>query len=428
MSALLTEGQARLQPIARAIEALCEGDGVDVEGLLWAWRQLQPRCHRGASDAGIDAIDVAAIVDVLGRRPRLFENGTLAPLGVDDGPDGHSGDEPRGTPLRQRMARALADACTLGLERQKLLHGLAPTASSLKQHFASPDVARDTLQALIDADVPQVTPLSDRAGDAPWPPAAVLSLLSPLSPLLSSSATTSGRVVHLLLGDVGRALDVVSPCVRRLRVELALLGRDGASPQAARVDDDDVYRGLDRLDAREPGCVAERRAHPDEFADDGAVFVVDTRRLHEDAVDRRARSLVPALKKKNAIVVGVSELLLLPSILRALRPTSIQILASSSSSSSSFPSALLDGTGAVLPLPGDGPPALSVPWAGLLPIDLDVAGLVAGIDAHAWAAAVWRARIVDDGLPAPTLRLVADRDRSTCALQAWAHTTPSTSR
>ncbi len=379
MSALFAEGQGLLAPVCRAVVALQEGGDVDVEGLLWAWRRLQPRCHPGAAS---DAVDVAAIVDVLRRRPDVL--GT--PLAAVD-------DDPRGSPFRQQLARALADACILGLERQKLQHGLRATAAALRQAFASPDDARATLQALADS-----APVELALAVAPVAP--------PLPPV------GRGKDLHVVTGAGARRLfDVLSPYVRQLRVDLALLGRNGAV-----VDDDDVYRGLHLLNARAPGCVQERRDHPAEPRDDGGVFVIDAAQVQEESIDRRARALLAPLKKANVVVVGVVDALLLPSVL-AWRPRSVQVLAASTHTGS--PATLGDAAhGAVLPLDGDGPLSWSVPWLGLLPAAVD-----GDEDAFLACTVAWRARIDDEQVPIASVRL-AGNEPSAAALAALSALVP----
>jgi hypothetical protein len=242
-----------------------------------------------------------------------------------------------------------------------------------------------------------------------------------------------GVALHVLVGaPVRRVLDVLAPYCRRLRVDLALLGRaPGAVP-----DDDDVYRGLERLLATEPGCVAERRVGDDDegFFDTGVGFVIDSVRLGEDLVDRRARGLVAPLKRKRAVIVGVVDgdaLAALPTT-----PASVTVLASGSRQ----PSVLVDGGGTgVLPLgaagvgrdertevgdDSDGAEAraptasLSLPWRGLAP-----GGGSVDEGAFAAAQAAWR-RTLTAGWPAPSVRI--DDDPSALALAALASLVPAT--
>lgn len=402
MSADVVAGQARVQTLSRAFDALwdrctdvvdVDGDGdadadergaYDVGPLLWHWRQLRPRAHPGGKD---DAVDVAALVDVLGRRPDAL---TAPLLAIDD--------DPRGRPLRQQLSRALADACILGLEQQKLRHGLTVPAATLKQFFASPDVARDTLVAVRDAAVPAVA---------------------------VGSVVVSGKDVpagaHVVAGAVARRLqDLLSPYVRRLRVDLALLGRDGPADKA-RVDDDDVYRGLARLNARAPACVDERRGHDDEFGDDGRVFVVDCARLKEDEVDRRARSLIAPLRKAGVVIVGVVDVAVLSACLR--QPRSVQLLCPASQTLR--PRVVVDGAGFAffaggaddaVGEAGDGA-CLSVVDNAFVSVDDDC---VSAVDVACAAAAVARAFG-----PAPTIRLAAPKDESAVALEALAAMVPA---
>lgn len=400
MSGDVVTSQARLQAVARAYDALYDrcvagdvggsddvGDGgvVDVEPLLWHWRQLRPRAHPGAGD---DSVDVEALVGVLSRRPDAL----AAPLTVDEvaGPT----TDPRGRPLRQQLARAFADACILGLEQQKLRHGMTAPRAALKAAFASPDVARDTLVAVRDADVPRVA-IGALAVDVSDVPAGA----------------------HVVAGAAARRLqDLLSPYVRRLRVDLALLGR-GAAP-----DDDDVYRGLALLNARAPGCVAERRAQADEFGDDGRVFVVDCARLSDDGVDRRARSLLLPLKKAGVVVVGVVDVAVLEAVLRAAGPVrSVQLLCPASATR--LPRVVVDAAGgAAFVNEGGGSGAcVSVVDNAFVSVDDDVCSAV---DAAFAVAAVARAA-VDGDVPAPTVRLAAPKDESAVALEALASLVPA---
>lgn len=381
MSAESSTGQAQhLRTVCRAFDALWDravdggADVVSVDDLLWPWRQLRPRAHKGAGD---DAVDVKALVDVLARHPDAL----VSPLRPID-------DEPRGRPLRQQLARAVVDACVLGLEQQKLRHGMTAPAASLKQAFASPDVARDTLVAVRDAAVPSVD-VGAVAVDVAVPAGA-----------------------HVVAGVVARRLqDLLSPYVRKLRVDLALLGRAGAV-----VDDDDVYRGLAVLNDREPGCVAERRADAGEFGDDGRVFVVDCARLVEDHVDRRARSLIGPLKKAGVVVVGVVDASALAACLNA--PRSVQILAPSTTTRR--PRAVYDPGGAVVACGGADDAVGSVVDVGFVPDGVDVC-----VDAAFCWSVVARAVVADAAVPWPTIRLAAAADESAVALEALAAMVPA---
>jgi hypothetical protein len=296
------------------------------------------------------------------------------------------------------LARALADACVLALERQKLKHGMTASSSSLQACFASIADARQTLSAVAESPAVVVE------GGALAPAEASAPLLGAIS----------GKELHVVAGGGARRLqDLLSPYVRKLRVDLALLGRQGAV-----VDDDDVYRGLERLNAREPGCVAERRAQ--EPFDDGGFFAIDTTRLTEESVDRRVRGLIAPLKKGNVVVVGVVDVLLLPALL-ALGPASVQVLAASTAAGR--PRALLDGAhGSVLAtgLEADGACSISVPWLGLLPADVD-----GDEDAFVGCTVVLRAGVDDDSVPGPILGLASEQQRSAGALKALASIVPT---
>jgi hypothetical protein len=330
-----------------------------------------------------------------------------------------AGLDPRGVPAGHRAARALMDACVVSLEAKKLAHGMTATPSSLKASFASPDEARTLLTAVAGLASSSVL----------VQPSASSSSLSSLSSSLAAwtlAGVPSDRPLHLVVGGgARRLLDVLAPSVRRLRVELALVGRRGAI-----VDDEDVYRGLRRLHATNANTVTERRAKDADEGlgehDSGAVFVVDALRLSEDTVDRRARSLVQPLKRARAIIVGVVDHGDLAALLRALVDSgrgiqSVQVLAPTVVGE---PAAIDDGDDVVVDaatahvwLAGTATPAmatLSLPWLGLLPADV-------GGDDGAFAAlqAVARARLMDGSIPSGRLRRAIDDD-STAALAALA--------
>ena len=161
--------------------------------------------------------------------------------------------------------------------------------------------------------------------------------------------------------------------------------------------------------------MAERRAHAAEPVDDGHVFIVDCARLSDELVDRRARALLGPLKRANVVIVGVVDEALWPAVL-ALRPASVQLLSAASAPVDERPSALLQGGfGGVLPLMGEGPCSLSVPWLGLLPVDVD-----GDEDAFFGGVQVWRARVDDPAVPVPEVRLIAPGNDSVVALEALA--------
>ena len=202
-------------PLVRAVDALLAGDIVDITPLLPVVRAAR---IAGYENAGIDVVDVVVLADVLRRRPGILDVSGDELLVVDDG-TAHA-------PRRHRAARLLVDALILGLESTKLRWGLRPTPATLKTVFASPDEARAVLAAV--AAVPETI------------------LVQPLtSPSLSPPVRPANLAnVHLVVGPAARRLqDMLSPAIRRLRVDLALLGRNGGV-----VDDDDVYRGAAILD------------------------------------------------------------------------------------------------------------------------------------------------------------------------------------
>lgn len=325
----------------------------DVSGLLWAWRALAPRVHPLAQS---DVVDVDALAGVLARWPGATAGAAFVvggDLGVVD---------VRGVTVFDRAARALADACTLGLEQEKLRHGLSAPAAALKAHFASPDDARVALMAVRDADVPVVAGVDvDIRVDV---------------------AGVSDAVVFAGAGAL-RVYDLLSPYVRRHKVDLALVGRQGSA-----VDDDDVYRGLAALFARAPEAAAERRAVEAEvgFTDGGAVFVVDVDALREDDVDRRARSLVAPLKRahKGAALVGVVDVALLPDVLRQVqRVRAVRGLCRGTTSS--HPRAFVDAADRGTYGFGADAPLRALP--SLLVGSVDEDGIVGAVDVVAAAAA-----------------------------------------
>jgi hypothetical protein len=406
MSGLVTEGQARLAPVASAVTALLQGHDVDVDALLPAWRALAPACHPLAN---ADVVDVAALTAVLARRPGLLGGG-------DDVGDGRGvvdvvDDDPRGGRPAAAVARALADALTVTLESRKIGFGMAAPPAALREAFSDPATARDVLSAVRDlAGVTIATTTSSQE-----------SATAALTAALSATASP-GRPVHIVAGaGVRRILDVLSPYCRRLRVDLALAGR---APGAV-ADDDDAYRGLDRLVRAAAGTVTERRAaDADEgFVDTNAGFVIDAARLVEDHVDRRARGLVAALKRARVVVVGVVDEAACAAL--DVVPASTRVLAAGTADGALF--ALLDAaTGAVLPLldvdhDADVTTSLSLPWRGLAPAAVQI-----GVDEGAYAAAqaLWRRRLDDPRWPLPAV-VVAD-DASRAALQALASMVPAT--
>ncbi len=291
-------------PLALAVDALVAGHDVDVLGVLPSLRAQALLVYAGAA---ADSVDVAAIVDVLRRRPRFLDQDVA--IGADD-PVVNALVDARGVGAADRAARALVDAAVLALEGQKLRHGFVAPSSSLKAHFASPDEAKAILNLVAEqADQLQVTP-----------------------PALSSwrpPPLPTDRVVHVVVGGgARRVLDLLSPSVRRLKVELSLVGRGPRGAHAVG-DDDDVYRGLALLHNDDVKSVVERRgADADEGcveADDGAGFVVDVARLHEELVDRRARSLIMPLKKARAVVIGVVDVTAVGAVCEALLEAGVSV-------------------------------------------------------------------------------------------------------
>jgi hypothetical protein len=344
----------------------------DVAGLLWAWRALAPRVHPWAAS---DVVDVDALAGVLARWPGATAGAAFVvggDLGVVD---------VRAVTVFDRAARALADACTLGLEQEKLRHGLSAPAAALKAHFASPDAARATLMAVRDADVPVVAGVDVD---------------------IRVDVDVDRDALVVVGAGALRVYDLLSPYVRRHKVDLALVGRHGSA-----VDDDDVYRGLAALFARAPEALAERRAVEAEvgFVDGGGVFVVDVDALREDDVDRRARSLVAPLKRahKGAALVGVVDVALLPAVLRQLsRVKAVRGLCRGTTSS--HPRAFVDA--ADRGTYGFGADASLRSLPSLLLGSVDEDGVVGAVDVAAAAAAFG----VDRGA-VDVVAVAADADR-----------------
>jgi hypothetical protein len=412
MSPTLAAAQHAIAPLATAVDALLWGESVDVVPLLPAVRAAGIRAWPGA---GADTVDVKTLVDVLQRRPDL--QGFVA---IDD--DGTAaGLDPRGAPARHHAARTLVDACVLALESRKLAHGLSATPASLKAAFATPDEARAVLGAVASLAESAMVVLPSSSSSSRQ--AAAVSLLVERVP--------ADRPLHIVVGGgARRLLDVVSPSVRRLRVELAIVGRRGTV-----VDDEDVYRGLRRLHGDSPPTVTERRSNDASEgcweSDDGAVFVVDGTRLAEDLVDRRARSLVLPLKRVRAAIVGVVDDDALASVLQGLakrggRVVSLQNLAPTVHATDVGDADSGDGSdgpqdGLVVDAAtGHGWPvssssSLSVPWLGLVPAGVSGDdGAFGALQGAAWARLERRAtppcrfrRMVDDDSAAALAALAA---------------------
>jgi hypothetical protein len=395
-------------PLVRAVDVVAAGaalDPVDVTALLPSLRALSPAC---APMAAVDVVDVAAVVEVLRRRPGLLDGGPgSVGVDVDDDPV-----DPRGAPRAVRAARAVVDAAILALEAKKLAFGLTAPPAALKAAFSSPDEARATLLALRG--------LEDRIAVVPS---------SSTSPVWAPTLPAD-REVHVVAGaGARRVLDLLAPSVRRLRVELALAGRRGAV-----VDDDDVYRGLARLHAADPATVDERRERDAEEGvvevEGGAGFIIDTAGLVEDLVDRRARALILPLKKARVVVIGVVDPAELPRVLRSLADDGVairglQLLVPAShgeDDSDDEPGATVDAaSGHVWP----GAPTtatLSLPWLGLAP-----ASVPGDEGAFTLLQAAAAARLDGTVTTTPPLRRVVGDD-SAPALAALARMVPLKAR
>jgi hypothetical protein len=383
MAVLVRDGQAHLCLLARAAGTLLHSgvdDAINVDALLPAWRALSPRCH---TRAGEDVVDVATLVDVL-RRRALWSGvtDTVGRIAVQA-----TSRDPRGGSLVIAAAHALADALVVRLEAQKIAHGFPSPPAAVRNAFADPETARSVL-----------TFVRDLAGVVVVPPEPCASntLVSAWAKL---NVGRDERPVHVVMGPhVRRVFDLLSPYVRRLRVDLALLGRAAGGV----VEDDDVYRGLARLCRAEPATIVERRrADADEgFLDDDAGFIIDAGRLVEDLVDRRVRAHVSSLKRARAVVIGVVDERLLPFL--EMTPTSVRVVVSGTSANSDR---LVDaGSGAVLPVLGKegGVASLSLPWRGFAP-----AQEAGPIDEAGWVSmqAAWRKTLAEKPWPAPVLHI-----------------------
>jgi hypothetical protein len=402
-----------LAPVARAIDAVVCGEALDphvVDSLLPSLRALP---LAAAPLAGADEIDVGALVEIVRRRPAL-----LQPTN-DDGPvwlDVEAGAlDPRGSPRATRAARTVLDAVVVALEAKKLAFGLTAAPAALKAACSTPDDARALLRS--------VHALEARVGVSPSPPSSTW-----------TAAIPADREIHVVAGGVGRRLvDLLSPAVRRLRVELALAGRRGGV-----IDDDDVYRGLERLFESDPETVLERRAHDATEgvieADDGGGFVVDAAALSEELVDRRARGLIAPLKKARVTIVGVVDPSDLGAVLAGLGADghtvrSLQLLVpatrgasdTNNNNNNDNDSDLDPDDGAIIDAasghlwPGAAVSAtLSVPWLALAP-----AGVAADEGAFALQQAAARWRLADPTAGAARLSRSVDDD-SDVALEALA--------
>ena len=119
----------------------------------------------------------------------------------------------RGVGVGERAALAVVDAVVLALEGQKLRHGFAPEAVTLREHFASPDEAREILRVVAD--------IADR-----------LQLLPPKASAWRPQLPSGAKAVHVVVGGgARRVFDLLVPSLRRLRVELSLVGAAGPGPQ-----------------------------------------------------------------------------------------------------------------------------------------------------------------------------------------------------
>ncbi|HEY1099733.1 MAG TPA: hypothetical protein VGF99_12440, partial [Myxococcota bacterium] len=360
---------------------------IAVAPLLPVVRAARIGAYPGAAD---DVVDVDAIVDVIARHRWLLARAADAPV-VLSAADGSDDDSIR----RHRATRLLIDALVLGLEAQKLRWGLRPDLSQLKRAFVDGDEARHVLGV--------VAALPDDLRVRALPPAS----------FAKAPSIAADRQVHVVVGPLVRHLtSMFSSAVRRLRVDLALLGR-----QAGVVDDDDVYRGLALLDAREPRCRAERRLQDvdDGVVDDGRFVVVDPLKLREELVDRRLRSLLTPLKRARAVIVAVADDIDVDQAL-ATTPTSVQIVVAGSARSRT-PWLVSAGNGALLPANGD---AADVEHGTSLSLPSPLlARPFADADDGAWSllTGVLAARLV---MPLPAPRVHVGDDVSAVCLDAVA--------
>lgn len=381
--------QGALSPLAMAVEALCGGHVVDVEALLAAVRATPIAGYPGAA---ADIVDVPAILDVLSRHPHVNEHAQHLD---DDGLLYLAAATDDDAPRRHRASRLLVDGIVLALESRKLQWGQRPAPAALKAHFASPDDARAVLSSLATLPPLRLHPV-DNVVVARNPP-----------------SVGADRVVHVVVGHAAQRLfDMLSPAVRHLRVDLALLGR-----RNGRIDDDDVYRGLAHVDAHDPACRHERNSADASLGvrTFGDHFVVDTAVLQEDLVDRRLRSLLAPLKKQRAVIVGVIDDDALPAVLW-LQPRTLQVVSTCTGPTSSSPTLLDAASGHVWP--GADGLSLSLPSPLLFPVS---APFVVDDSAFALVQAAARAA-TERGTPLPVVKL--GDEASTVCLAAVAAMVP----
>jgi hypothetical protein len=302
-----TDGQDALRLLARAHRALVEEGRVTTEGLLAAWRALDPMEHpKARADAldldfiarartlGGDALLGAARIVVEAALPRTAPRVIAVP------------GEPHAVRLRLRgdddaTGEAFALALGLSLEAAKLAHGLGAPPELLRARFATPNDARAALEALATGGAArEVLLAAGAAGSSPRVDAAALSAL-----VGADAGAASERPVYILAGaGAHRAHDLLSPYARRLGDELRALS---ARPAAAAARDDEVYAHLEALLGDE-AVHAERREveAADGFLPAGAgVVVVRCEVLADSEVDRRCRDAALRLKRARALLVLV---------------------------------------------------------------------------------------------------------------------------
>ncbi|MBI1946763.1 MAG: hypothetical protein HYS27_13785 [Deltaproteobacteria bacterium] len=291
-------GQARgeaVRLLARAARALADDGACDTEQVLAAYRAARPSGHAGAAADEVDAAFVARMRALGGdlllgaTRLRVLAAPWRRPWRVSAADDGAA--ELHAAPQENLAGDALLLLAGLALEAAKLAHGLPAAPDALRAAFATPQTAKDALEAL-------------RLGGS-----ARVVELSPTGPRVDTAALAAlvgDRPCYLVTGDgAARVHDLLSPFARRLRAPLTALG-ERAEPRPPR--DELVYAGIERLIAADPAALDERLAA--ERADGhlpvgpGAV-AVRCEALPDAEVDRRCREAAVRLKRARALLVVV---------------------------------------------------------------------------------------------------------------------------
>lgn len=305
MTELSPDRQAALRLLARAHRALVDEGFVTTEGLLPAWRALQPAAHPGA---GHDAVDVA----FLGRVRARFGPGALQASRIVVGGGPRRG-QPRASASLESGAlhieapssaaargELLGLALGLALEGAKVRHGLTASPEALRAVFASPAEARATLDAL--ASCRDVLELEEAARTNSTSSSAFLD--APTVDTATLQGLARDRPVYVVTGvGAHRIHDLLSPFARRLREVLMPLGQVLGAPAG-----EEAHAAIDLISG-EAGIHQERHAveSADGFTALGAdVIAVRCDAIAESEADRRCRDAVQQLKRARALLVLVA--------------------------------------------------------------------------------------------------------------------------